>query len=73
MAGSDTSFCAANPSLFRSSQVEAANLLNLNNVPFMGRYLKITRPKNYTGVKTRAVTWQEVREREREREGESLR
>ncbi|GMH70830.1 hypothetical protein TrST_g2618 [Triparma strigata] len=42
------------------SEVEAANLLNLNNIPFMGAYLKITRPSKYTGIQTKHVTWQEL-------------
>ncbi|GMI07264.1 hypothetical protein TrLO_g6090 [Triparma laevis f. longispina] len=42
------------------SEVEAANLLNLTNIPFMGQYLKITRPSKYNGVKTKHGTWQEL-------------
>jgi len=42
------------------SEVEAANLLNLNNIPFMGNYLKIVRPAKYNGPHTSSVSWQEL-------------
>ncbi|GMI39995.1 hypothetical protein TrCOL_g2020 [Triparma columacea] len=42
------------------TEVEAANLLNLNNIPFMGNYLKIIRPSKYSGPHTTSVTWQEL-------------
>ena len=42
------------------TEVEAANLMNLTGIPFMGGFLKITRPGKYAGVVTPAKTWQEL-------------
>lgn len=41
--------------------VEAANkCLNLNGIPFLTAYLKISRPSKYVGPITPAVTWQQL-------------
>ncbi|GMI21017.1 hypothetical protein TeGR_g12531 [Tetraparma gracilis] len=42
------------------TEVEAANLLNLTGIPFMGAFLRITRPGKYAGVATPHKTWQEL-------------
>jgi len=43
------------------SSAEAANkCLNLNGIPFLSAYLKISRPSKYVGPTTQAVTWQQL-------------
>lgn len=44
---------------FRSIE-EAANALNLNNIPFMGIQLKVRRASKYTGPETESGNWEDI-------------
>jgi len=44
---------------FRSVE-ETRNALNLNNIPYKGVFLKISRPSKYAGPQYFAKTWQEI-------------
>ena len=39
---------------------EAANALNLNNIPFMGSHLQITRPSKYKGEPEQHSNWEHI-------------
>jgi len=42
------------------SVAEAANALNLNNIPFMGIQLKVRRASKYTGPETESGNWEDI-------------
>merc|ERR1712157_268350 len=44
---------------FRSAE-EASNALNLNNIPFMGSHLRVSRPSKYSGPKTQHKNWEDI-------------
>jgi RNA recognition motif-containing protein len=43
-----------------SSAEMATRALNLNGIPFLNTYLKISRPSKYTGMNVSAQTWQQL-------------
>ena len=42
------------------SQQEAANALNLNNIPYLGAQLRVGRPSKYTGPETPHGNWEDI-------------
>lgn len=42
------------------SQEEAANALNLNNIPYLGAVLRVGRPSKYTGPQTPHGNWEDI-------------
>lgn len=42
------------------SQQEAANALNLNNIPYLGATLRVGRPTKYTGPETPHGNWEDI-------------
>jgi len=42
------------------SQQEAANALNLNNIPYLGTSLRVGRPSKYTGPETPHGNWEDI-------------
>lgn len=42
------------------SQEEAANALNLNNIPYLGATLRVGRPSKYTGPETPHGNWEDI-------------
>ncbi len=42
------------------SKEEAANALNLNNIPYLGAQLRVGRPSKYTGVLTPHGNWEDI-------------
>jgi len=44
---------------FRSA-IEASNALNLNNIPFMGAQLRVSRPSKYAGPATAHQNWDDI-------------
>jgi len=42
------------------SQQEAANSLNLNNIPYLGATLRVGRPSKYTGPETPHGNWEDI-------------
>jgi hypothetical protein len=42
------------------SQQEAANALNLNNIPYLGATLRVGRPSKYTGPQTPHGNWEDI-------------
>lgn len=39
---------------------EAANALNLNNIPYLGATLRVGRPSKYTGPETPHGNWEDI-------------
>jgi splicing factor U2AF subunit len=55
--------CRVNPkfAFVECKSIQDANLvLNLNGIPFLGTYLKVSRPSKYTGPYVPSKTWQEL-------------
>lgn len=42
------------------TQQEAANALNLNNIPYLGAMLRVGRPSKYTGPETPHGNWEDI-------------
>lgn len=42
------------------SKEEAANALNLNNIPYLGAQLRVGRPSKYTGPQTTHGNWEDI-------------
>lgn len=42
------------------SKEEAANALNLNNIPYLGAQLRVGRPSKYTGPETPHGNWEDI-------------
>ncbi|KAL7532949.1 hypothetical protein ACHAXR_004945 [Thalassiosira sp. AJA248-18] len=42
------------------SKEEAANALNLNNIPYLGAQLRVGRPSKYTGAETPHGNWEDI-------------
>mmetsp|Transcript_9946 Transcript_9946/g.14840 ORF Transcript_9946/g.14840 Transcript_9946/m.14840 type:complete len:396 (-) Transcript_9946:446-1633(-) len=42
------------------TQQEAANALNLNNIPYLGATLRVGRPSKYTGPQTAHGNWEDI-------------